>query len=108
MRYNTRTTLSQGEAVETCKQPKVALMSLDTKDQDTGPQPFIRQEPKRRTVEHDEDETESRPAGGGGLGCALVGLVIVAVAILIGAALFLPPFSVGDRFFGTPFAPLNA
>src|SRR5258708_33326993 len=83
-------------------------MSFDTKDQDNGPQPFIRQEPKRRTIEHDEDESESRPAGGGGLGCALVGLVIVAVAILIGAALFLPPFSVGDRFFGTPFAPLNA
>ncbi len=48
-----------------------------------------------------------RSNSGGGLGCALVGLVIVVVLGLVGVALFLPPFSLGDRLLGTPFAPLN-
>src|SRR5689334_22175182 len=80
-------------------------MSLDN-NADNGPQPFIRQEgPRRRSRQEDP---APKPGASGGAGCALVGLVIVLVIALIGVALFLPPFSVGDRLFNTPFAPLGA
>src|SRR5689334_1316932 len=52
------------------------------------------------------DTRSVRPTGGG-LGCALAGVVLVLVIILIGVALLLPPFLLGDRLFNKPFAALN-
>src|SRR5262245_44878194 len=79
---------------------------------DTGPEHFVRQKPqtKRRTVETVAAPNQrSRPRGvGGGLGCALVGLIVLMVIVLIGVGLFLPPVSLGERLFGTPYAALNA
>ncbi|MEP7288539.1 MAG: hypothetical protein ABI947_22535 [Chloroflexota bacterium] len=78
-------------------------MSFDINNEDNEPQPFIRQEsqPKRRGT-----QPASRTSGGG-LGCALVGIVFVLVAVLIGIALLLPPFSLGERLFSPPYTQLN-
>src|SRR5258708_17299229 len=43
----------------------------------------------------------------GGLGCAIAGVVLVLVIVLIGIALLLPPFLLGDRLFNKPFAALS-
>src|SRR5258708_36851563 len=51
---------------------------------------------------------QSSGGSGGGLGCALAGIIVLIVIVLIGVALFLPPFSVGERLFGTPYAALSA
>src|SRR5712692_10306501 len=77
-------------------------MSFKTDEENSGPQPFIRQEAQSK-----RQSTQVRAAGSGGLGCALLGVVIVIVAVLIGVALFLPPFSLGARLFGTPYVQLN-
>src|SRR5258707_3970852 len=74
---------------------------------DNGPQPFIRQKGPSRRRDWQPNPAPKQGASGG-VGCALVGLVIVLVAALIGVALFLPPFSVGDRLFNTPYAQLGA
>src|SRR4051812_7672363 len=77
MRYNTP---------PTCNKPvngqKVSRMSLDN-NADNGPQPFIREKglSRRRTS---QPEPAPKPGASGGVGCALVGLVIVLVAVLIG------------------------
>lgn len=86
-------------------------MSLKRNDGDTGPEPFIRQKPqkRRRPVEPEAFANPPRPrSANGGLGCALAGLVILVVIALVALGLFLPPVSLGERLFGTPFAPLDA
>ncbi|MCS6870814.1 MAG: hypothetical protein RML95_09630 [Anaerolineae bacterium] len=42
-----------------------------------------------------------------GLGCALSTLALVFAAMLTFLALLLPPFSLAEQLFGTPFLPLN-
>ena len=69
-------------------------------NEDTGPVEFTQPQGRRPSA--------PRPSGvGGGLACALVGLIVLVVIVLIGVALFLPPFSIGDRLFGTPYSALN-
>jgi hypothetical protein len=41
-------------------------------------------------------------------GCALSVLALLFAAMLTVLALLLPPFSIGDQLFGTPFVPLNS
>ncbi len=41
-----------------------------------------------------------------GLGCALSVLALIFATLLTFLALLLPPFSLGEQLFGTPFAPL--
>ncbi len=43
-----------------------------------------------------------------GLGCALSVLALIFAALLTFLALLLPPFSLGDQLFGTPFVALNS
>ncbi len=92
-------------------------MSLDPNGGNAAPQPFIRQKPpkkKQRSKSTDVDSPSAKPQPrsttneGGGLGCALAGLVILTVIVLLGVGLFLPPFSLGERLFGTPYLALNA
>jgi len=42
------------------------------------------------------------------LGCALAAVIILVVLALVGVAMFLPPFSVGERLFSTPYKSLSA
>jgi hypothetical protein len=85
-------------------------MSSNFNSGDTGPQPFVREKARRNNSQDTvvPGKTAPRPRSGGGLGCALIGLVVVIVIVLVVVGLFLPPFSIGDRLFGTPFAPINA
>ncbi len=62
------------------------------------PQPFVRQ-PER--------ELEENGKRGAWLGCPLMGLVGIFALVLVGVALLLPPFSLGERLFGTPFVALS-
>src|SRR5882724_9600216 len=75
-------------------------MSYDDNDEYTGDdesQASARQQPAQAA-----SSTRS-----GGLGCAIAGVVLVLVIILIGIALLLPPFLIGDRLLSKPFAALN-
>jgi hypothetical protein len=90
-------------------------MSFDLNGGDAAPEPFIRQKPQKKrqrskppVVDRPKPQPRSNANDGGGLGCALVGLVILTVIVLIGVGLFLPPFSLGERLFGTPYIALNA
>jgi hypothetical protein len=57
---------------------------------------------KRRTATLSQPLRRSQ----NGFGCALSVLALIFAALLTFLALLLPPFSLGEQLFGTPFAPL--
>ncbi|MDX1995382.1 MAG: hypothetical protein SF029_23565 [bacterium] len=76
-------------------------------------QPFKPVQPTPEPYYSYPGEMQSRsqrpPRRGSGIGCWLVGLMTAFLVLgLVVAALFLPPFSLGEQLFPTPYAMLNA